>query len=178
MNWIGLRGSNLKLELLTGLYRLGISCGLWNKKEVIKWCDRVIEAYDKVPYEIIEVSLMSKSNINDIERKLFDVSKEIDESYAVKLLFSVINEKLQRNLFTFEEAIKCTTRLLIQTGLYLEDEYYDFYHLDDSYDLAKDGIFNLTDVCESYNEKLSSYSKYINEYKKLYYIVIKKQWEL
>lgn len=83
------------IRRLTRIYGLGICCGLWSKAEVIQWCDKLIEASDSPPYEIIEISLMSKAKIDDIEGKLFEFSSTVDE-----------------------ESIKCTTRLLVNRGLY------------------------------------------------------------
>lgn len=59
---------------LTGVFSLGLSCGIFSKEMIIQWCDQAIEAKDNVPFEIIEVSLMSKSKIDDIENKLFELT--------------------------------------------------------------------------------------------------------
>ncbi|NDI37261.1 protein kinase [Chengkuizengella sediminis] len=165
------------IQLLTGIYRLGSGCGLWSKEEIIKLCDMVIEANENIPYEIIEVSLMSKSKIDDIEGKLFELSHVIDEEYAVRSVLSVCNEKIKLDQIKIEDSIKCTTRLLVHTGLSLEKNYYDLYSMDDDYDLAKDGIrFNLTEVVDFYLEELDKYSKYFKEFKELYFKVIQKDW--
>lgn len=150
------------LQILTSIYGLGLGCRLWSIKEVIQWCDKMIEASDNPPYEIIEVSLMSKAKINDIEGKLFELSRNADEEYAVKLILSVINEKLKRNQLTTEETIKCATRLLIQTELYWENEYFDLYSSDDSYDLAKDGVLDLSDIVDTYYEENTKISIILN----------------
>ena len=84
------------IQRLTRIYGLGLCCGLWNKAEVIQWCDKLIEASDRPPYEIIEISLMSKAKIDDIEGKLFKFSSTVDEEYTVKLTLSVIHEKLKK----------------------------------------------------------------------------------
>lgn len=142
------------IRRLTRIYGLGICCGLWSKAEVIQWCDKLIEASDSPPYEIIEISLMSKAKIDDIEGKLFEFSSTVDE-----------------------ESIKCTTRLLVNRGLYWEAKYFDLYSRDDSYDLAKDGVhFDLSEVINTYIETLGVYSKYFRGFEKLYFKVMKNKW--
>lgn len=167
------------LKVLTGIYYLGIGCGLWTKTEVIDWCDKVIEAIDSPPYEILEVSMMSKSKIDDIENKLFPLSELVDVEYSVNLVLSIIFEKLKLEKFSVEQAIRSTCRLLVHSGLYWESKYYDLYSFDDSYDLAKDGIyFTLTNVEEEFNVGLKKYSKYISEFKEMYIKVTNKEWNI
>ncbi|ENQ3079274.1 protein kinase [Bacillus cereus] len=163
------------VQKLTRIYGLGLCCGLWSK---IQWCDKLIEASDSPPYEIIEISLMSKAKIDDIEGKLFEFSSTVDEEYTIKLTLSVIHEKLKEHELKIEEAIKCTTRLLVNRGLYWEAEYFDLYSLDDSYDLAKDGVhFDLNGVINTYIETLGVYSKYFGGFEKLYFKVMKNEWD-
>ncbi|WP_242215414.1 protein kinase [Bacillus cereus group sp. BfR-BA-01383] len=165
------------IRKLTRIYGLGICCGLWSKTEVIQWCDKLIEASDSPPYEIIEISLMSKAKIDDIEGKLFEFSSTVDEEYTVKLTLSVIHKKLKKQELTIEESIKCTTRLLVNRGLYWEAKYFDLYSLDDGYDLAKEGVhFDLSEVINTYLETLGIYSKYFREFEKLYFKVMKNEW--
>ncbi|QIW21091.1 protein kinase [Bacillus thuringiensis] len=153
----------------TFVYGLGLCCGLWSKEEVIQWCDKVIEMSDSPPYEIIEISFMSKAKIDDIEGKLFKFSRTVNKEYTAKLALSVIHEKLVRNELTIEESIKCTTRLLINIGLYWED---------DSYELAKNGVhFDLVDVVNVYIEILEVYSKYFCEFENLYFKVMGNEWD-
>ncbi|HDR7860817.1 TPA: protein kinase [Bacillus toyonensis] len=162
---------------LTRIYGLGLCCGLWNKAEVIQWCDKLIEASDSPPYEIIEISLMSKEKIDDIEGKLFEFSSTVDEECIIKLTLSVIYEKLKGHEMKIEEAIKCTTRLLVNRGVCWEAEYFDLYSLDDSYDLAKGGIhFEVSEVINAYIETLGVYSKYFSEFEKLHFKVMKNEW--
>ncbi|MGG1137954.1 protein kinase [Bacillus mycoides] len=166
------------IQKLTFVYGLGLCCGLWSKEEVIQWCDKVLEISDSPPYEVIEISFMSKAKIDDIEGKLFKFSRTVNEEYTAKLALSVIHEKLARNKLTIEESIKCTTRLLINRGLYWEDEYYVLYNVDDSYELAKNGVhFDLVDVVNVYIEMLEVYSKYFCEFEKLYFKVMGNEWD-
>lgn len=67
----------------------------------------------------------------------------------------MIHEKLSRNELSIEESIKCTIRLLVNRGLYWEDEYHGLYSVDDSYELARNGVhFDLVEVVNTYIETL------------------------
>jgi hypothetical protein len=163
---------------LAGIYYLGIGCGIWEKVEVIDWCDKVIAAMDNPPYEIIEVSLMSKSKINDIENKLYELCEFVDDEYTVDINLAIMLEKLIQDKISLEQAIRTTTRMLVHTGLSWESMYYRLYSFDDSYDLAVDGIFELTNVKAEFIDELMNYKEYINEFKKLYYNVTTIEWKM
>lgn len=167
----------LDLTSLAYVYMLGAGCGIWSKQEVIAWCDKVIEEKENPPYEIIEVSLMSNAKVDDIEGKLYEFCKRKEDNHSVMILLGVLYEKIKRGQIGIEQAIRCSTRLLVQTGLYIEEEYYSLYGIDDSLDLAKDGVYgDLSDVEEAYFEELSVYSMYFVEFNQMYVTEIHEDW--
>lgn len=130
------------LETLLSIYNIGLGCGVFTIDKIISFCDKVIEKLDNPPYEIIEVALMSKAKIDDIENKLYKFNgySEINKSEIVKIILSVIHKKYMNNEFDIVKAIKCTDALLIHTRLSYDNEYCDLYGIDDCYYLAKSGI--------------------------------------
>lgn len=165
------------LESVQKLARI-YALGLWSKAEIIQWCDKLIEVSDNPPYEVMEIFLFSKAKVNDIEGALFAFSSKIDEEGTVNVILAVIYEKLKENELTIEESITCTTRLLVNRGLYWEDGYFDLYTMDDSYDLAKNGVhFDVRDVSTTYIETLSVYRTYFKGFEKLYAKVMKQEWD-
>ncbi|PEJ80937.1 protein kinase, partial [Bacillus toyonensis] len=92
---------------------LGLGCGLWNREGIISWCDRLIEANDSPPYEIVEISLMTTAKPVFIESALLSYSRTVDEKTSVNILISVINEKLVEKKWNIKQAITCSTRLLV-----------------------------------------------------------------
>jgi hypothetical protein len=166
------------LKSLTSVYYLGIGCSLWSKDDVVGWCDMVIEAVDNPPIELLDVSMMSKSKIDDVQRKLFELCMIEDEEHIVKLVLAIIFEKIQQEQLSVEKAIRITSRLLVHTGLSWESEYYDLYSFDDSYDLAIDGVVqNQPDeIKQEFVEELRSFHKYLSEFKEMYYKVLKQEW--
>ncbi|PDY87076.1 protein kinase [Bacillus cereus] len=163
---------------LAHLYALGLGCGLWNREGIISWCDRLIEANDSPPYEIIEISLMTTAKPVFIESALLSYSRTVDEKTSVNILISVINEKLVEKKWNIKQAITCSTRLLVNRGLHWEEEYFDLYNLDDSYDLAQEGIhFNEENVIFAYINILSAFRVHFNDFEDLYLKVMKQEWE-
>ncbi|WP_078554402.1 protein kinase [Bacillus alkalicellulosilyticus] len=165
------------LKSLASIYYIGIGCGLCSKEEVIEWADMVIEAVDNPPIELLDISMMSKSKIDDVERKLFELCLIQDEENFVKLVLSLILEKIKQEQLPIGKAIRITTRLLVYTGLSWESEYYDLYSFDDSYDLAIGGVVqNLpAEVEQEFVEELGAFQKYFNEFKEMYYIVLRQE---
>lgn len=165
------------LKSLTCVYYLGMACGLWKKDEIIEWCDKAIETLDNPPIVLLDVSMMSKSKIDDIKRKLFEFCKIEDEEHFSKIVLSIIFEKLKNEQLSIERAIRVTTRLLVETGLSCDNEYYYLYSLDDSYDLAMNGVhYQLTEVERDFIIELGAYKEYIFEFKEMYYRVLKQEW--
>ncbi|MBE7121704.1 protein kinase [Bacillus cereus] len=164
-------------QKLAHLYALGLGCGLWNREEVISWCDRLIESNDHPPYEIIEISLMSTAKMVFIESALLSFSRTVDEKTSVNILLSVMNEKLIEKKWNFKRAITCSTRLLMNRSVHWEEEYFDLYSLDDSYGLAKDGIhFDEEDVITAYIDTLRAFRVHFKEFEELYLKVMKQEW--
>ncbi|WP_046173590.1 hypothetical protein [Domibacillus indicus] len=165
------------LKSLAGIYYLGIGCGVWNKDEVIEWCDRVIEAMDHPPVELLEVSMMSKSKLDDIERKLFELSAIEDEEHMAKVVLSIIHKKAELAQLPAERAIRITSRLLVHTGLSWESEYYGLYSFDDSYDLAVNGVIEKlpAEVEKDFIGELGAFQKYFKEFHELYDNVLKQE---
>lgn len=58
------------------IYLLGTLCGIYSKEELIKYLDNLISKLNDVPFEVIEASLLSDKNINDISRKLKELIDE------------------------------------------------------------------------------------------------------
>lgn len=165
-------------QTLAHLYALGLGCGLWDREEVISWCDRLIEANDHPPYEIMEISLMSKAKLIYIESALLSYSRIVDEKYSVNILLSVLNEKLVAQKCNVKQALTCSTRLLVNRSVYWEEEYFDLYSLDDSYDIAQEGThFNKEDVITAYIDTLGAFRVHFNEFEDLYLQAMKQKWQ-
>lgn len=91
------------IRKLTRIYGLGICCGLWSKAEVIQWCDKLIEASDSPPYEIMRIG-MSNSEEED---NLFNVDQEESQKLRIQstrlLIFCYENIIFGQAVFGFGE---------------------------------------------------------------------------
>ncbi|WP_255292186.1 protein kinase [Bacillus thuringiensis] len=137
-----------------------------------------IEVNDYTPYEIIEISLMSITKPAFIESILMSYSRAVDEKTSLNILLSIMNEKLVDKKWNVKQAITCSTRLLVNRGLYWEVEYFDLYSLNDSCDLVQKGIhFNEKDVVFTYIDLLGAFRFHFNDFEDLYLKVMKQKWE-
>ncbi|MDP4147024.1 MAG: protein kinase [Bacillota bacterium] len=164
--------------LLSQVYKEGLASGVFSKDDVISWVDKVIEIQDNPPYEFIEISLMSKTRINDIEGKLGEFYKELDISYVTKVVLSIIYYNLSNGRITIEKAIRLVAKLLLNTGECFEREYQSLYYCDDAYDLAMQGVHHsLKDVIKVFKSGIEKYSDYINDFRIAYKEVMGFEWE-
>lgn len=101
---------------------------------------------------------MSHSNVEDLANKLGEYNMELDEEYVVQIILSVICKKYIKAELCIKDAIKCTYKLLIDTNLYFQDDYYYLYGLDDSYELAVSNVYG--DLNKVENEFMNAIRRY------------------
>ena len=96
------------------IYRLGALCGIYSKQELIKYLDKLIYDLDDIPCEIIEASMLSNKNINDISDKLIELTWQIndDKDLVNKQLLHTICERYYLKSISIEEG-----RLLFLTPI-------------------------------------------------------------
>ena len=89
------------------IYRLGALCGIYSKQELIKYLDKLIYDLDDIPCEIIEASMLSNKNINDISDKLIELTWQIndDKDLVNKQLLHTICERYYLKSISIEDAI-------------------------------------------------------------------------
>lgn len=153
------------LRLLTAVYGLGLGCGIFSIRETIEFCDMAIEKLDKPPIQVIEASMMSGAKIDDIEGKLAEFHQTGNTEDVVKVVLSIINFKYKSKDIDIKQAVRCSSRLLMHTGLSYEREYYELYNIEDAYDLAENHVhYDLSDVVDAFNDSISQYDMYFNDY--------------
>lgn len=158
------------VQLLVAVYSEGFGCSVFTIEETIDFCDKLIEHLENPPYEIIEVSLMSQAKVDDIQNKLWEFSSDsgIYRGDIVKIILAVIYKKYINNEIEFKVAIKCIYKLLVNSNLCLEEEYYDLFGLDDSYDLAESQVYgDLYEVAIQFKDAVSRYESYYKKFEEL-----------
>ncbi|KQL50030.1 hypothetical protein AN963_10280 [Brevibacillus choshinensis] len=166
---------------LSRVYQLALECGVLRKKDIINWCDRVIESRDTFPYEIIEVSLMASSETDSIIDKLTQIGYGInyDDRYLVKLVLSIIQYKNQCCNLTLEEGIRCTEKLIVQTKLWDEYDFRSLYLLGDDYDLAKDCVmYSMQEITEKFSEEMAAFRQFSSDLMMIHQEVLGVEWTM
>ena len=139
----------MEIKVQAEIYRLGLFIGFFQVKNVIEWADQLIEKLDQPPYEILEISLSSKSTIASVCSKLTDVKGECDEAIPIQGILSLLHDELIQTSDVMEI---CTYmyRLVGHISESCEDLEVSIINVTTSWDLAVDGYYG--DVEEVRNE--------------------------
>lgn len=157
-----------RFQKIISVYSYGLGCGLYNRNQVIKLCDDLIETKDNVPIEIIETSLMAKSKIEDIEHTLMSAIHQLDIEKMASYILGLLYKRLTLEGFSVEYVIKCTSKILLHTGLCHDSKFYSLYSIEDSYNLCIKGVFfQLDDICQELHSELENYEIYEQEFNNL-----------
>ena len=151
------------------IYRLGALCGIYSKQELIKYLDKLIYDLDDIPSEIIEASMLSSKNVNDISDKLYEVTHkfEIDNELIVNRLLHTICKRYYQDEMSLEDSVYYLYKIIKDSysserliGVDLSDEMINtIQYLSDGLDLAEEGIYgDITDIRKEFE-------KFINNYK-------------
>ncbi|MCA0971603.1 protein kinase [Halobacillus litoralis] len=168
----------MSLRTLTHIYYLGLGCGFWNKGDVINWSDKVIEQVDEPPIELIDVSMMSESYLEDVERKLVEFCGVMDKEYSVKILCSAILDKVEKQKLPIGNAITIVNKLMVNTELYLENQYNHLYSFKYCYDLALDRVVQKQpyEVESEFAEELKAMSVNLSDLEEMYAELTGQSW--
>lgn len=139
----------MEIKVQAEIYRLGLFIGFFQVKNVIEWADQLIEKLDQPPYEILEISLSSKSTIASVCSKLTDVKGECDEAIPIQGILSLLHDELIQTSDVMEI---CTYlyRLVGHIPESCEDLEVSIINVTTSWDLAVDGYYG--DVEDARNE--------------------------
>lgn len=158
------------LESLIAVHQIGLGCGIYSSDEVISLSDIVIEKYEKVPYEIIEASLMKGAKRDDIESKLIEFHMMGYDRDLINIVLSIIGNKFSLNKIDIVKAVQCCARVLVHSNLYFDREYYNLYRLEDAYDLAEGKVYgDVQEVINEFKNEICNYERYFIEFKDNYY---------
>ncbi len=131
------------------VYRLATICGLYSKKKLIKFLDKIIANLDEPPYEIIEASLICNSNMQDALHMLRDYfyRSNGDDLNIHKKLLHIISEKYQANEININDSIYYLDNLMKE--VILDDEIISIInYLSDGLYLAEQKIYGDIETIE------------------------------
>ena len=157
-----------KYTIVNTILIVAYKSNIFSAKEVVDHIDKMIQMNEDFPYEYIDISLIGDKSLHVLESKLSELEHFENSHSITDALLGLIAYKYNNDLFDFERALKCSTRLIITTDLYEEEKYYNLYILDDCYDLAKSGIFgNIQEAKVRFEEEIVSFGNYYEEYLKM-----------
>lgn len=147
----------MEIKVQAEIYRLGLFIEFFQVKNVIEWADQLIEKLDQPPYEILEISLSSKSTIASVCSKLTDVKGECDEALPIQGILNLLNNEL---IQTSDVTKICTYmyRLVGHIPDSCEDMERSIINLTDRWDMAVDGYYgDVEEVCNEIYEFLKEF---------------------
>lgn len=76
------------------VYRLGLTIGLFEVKEVIAWADGIIAASDDPDFGLIEVSMAGDANEGKMAQLLREVGGDNEAKVAREVIYALLGQKL------------------------------------------------------------------------------------
>lgn len=139
--------------------RIGTLCGIYSKEELICYLDKIISEVEDVPFEIIEASLCSSKNINDISIKLKEYTSRYygNEDIIQNQMFYIIASKYYSEKVSLDDCIYYLYNLLKEINLPKEVEE-KIQYLSDGLFLAEEEIYGDIETIKN------DFEEFINKY--------------
>jgi hypothetical protein len=157
----------LSLKDEAEIYRIGLVTGLFTKNDVISWADKIIEIQESIEYEIIEISLLERSNKADIALKLSEFKGVTDKHKIINTFLGLCSYFYNNKEFTADDMCTILYRL-VSTKVDISicsDIEQKIHYLSDGYYLASEGIYgDLESICTDLNGFLEQYLIYAKEF--------------
>jgi len=147
------------------IYRLGLIAGLFSKSDVINWADAIIEDESDIDYALIEVSLNSNKNPEDIASALKNVEGVFDTKKVTKVLIGLLALKFEENQDLGSEIASMLYRFAFNyTGL--DNEVASkINRLNNGFYLAEQEIYgSLKDITTELYDFLKDYKSFAEEF--------------
>lgn len=145
------------------IYRLGALCGIYSKEELVSYLDSMIADLGDVPSEIIEASMLSNKDINDISDKLRELTWKVNDNKDLvnKQLLHTICERYYLKTTSLEDAIYYLHNMIKELNL-SEIIIDKIQYLSDALFLAEQDIYgNVDEVRKDFEEFINDYIKII-----------------
>lgn len=166
---------NMLYKRLCVFYELGLKSGIINYRELVKFCDSLIEVLDEPPLIFIDLSLNSFKKNESINQEISDFHQlNTADIEFIKIVLGYISYLITSKLISVEDGIRKTYNLLVNTDIYHNDEFLRLYSLDDSLYLAQEGIYGQIEKVKSEFLELilvyeDSFDDFKGDYKTLFH---------
>lgn len=148
MNMTIVQTTNIKeyIELIEA-FHIGLSNGLLDKQEVVKWADKIIEQDDEPDINVIELSLCGHQSVNDIVSLLNEIVGYPRPPISGRVILGLLYNNYKNGKVTLEKVAGSMNWIIWQSEL-TDDEKSFMHGIDDMYDLAVSGTFGTVEDFE------------------------------
>lgn len=162
----------LSLKNESEICRIGLITGLFMKKDVISWADKIIEINDNIEYDIIEISLLGNSRDADITLRLSEIKGIVNNQLVLNVFLGLCLKIYNSDRLDAEQISTVLYNLIskkIEIALNCEEIEGDIHRLADGYSLAAEGVYgDLKDICIELKEFLDQYNIYAEDFSVIY----------
>lgn len=134
------------IELLEA-FRIGLTNGLLNKEEVIKWADNIIQQDEEPDYFVIELSLCGHKSINDIVSLINEFVGEPKPIVSGRMILGFVYRQYIRKRIPLRKVTAAMYWLNLEDHL-TETEKGFMYGLDEDLDCAESGMYGTVEAVE------------------------------
>ncbi len=134
------------IELLE-VFHIGLTNGLLDKKEVIKWADNIIQQDEQPDYFVIELSLCGHRSINDIVSLINEFVGEPKPVVSGRVILGFAYRQYIKKLIPLRK-VTAAIYWLVWQGELTETEKSFMYGLDEDLDCAESGIYGTVEAVE------------------------------
>ena len=147
------------------IYRLGLIAGIFSKDDVINWVDAVIGEESNIDYALIEVSLNSTKNLEDIALELKNVKGEFDSKIVASILIGILALKFEENHDLGSEIASMLHKFAHNSTVLDNEVISKINELNDGFYLAEQEIYgNLKDMTIELHDFLKDYINFGKEF--------------
>ena len=130
---------NTFIDLLE-VFRLGLHTRILERQVVVEWADQLVMQEEAPDYFLIELSLGSRSNINDFIRLLDEYIGEIKPDVSKRVVLGCLHHLYISSQITLQKAVQAIDWLVMHVD-YSEEEHSFMAGVNDAHNLADEGIY-------------------------------------
>ncbi len=134
------------IELLE-VFSIGLTNGLLDKDEVIKWADSIITNDNEPDFFIIELSLCGHKSLNDVVSLLNEYIGQEKPQISGRVILGFMYRQYLTGKITLRKVVGAVNWIVWQANLSDEEKGF-MYGLDEDYDCAEEGIYGAVEAVE------------------------------
>lgn len=134
---------------LLEVFRLGLHTGILERQVVVEWADQLAMQEETPDYFLIELSLSSRNNINDLIGLLDEYIGKNKPDVSKRVILGFLLHRYEAGQITLQKAVRAIDWLATHLD-YSAEEHSFMAGVDDDYSLADEGIRGTLSEIESF----------------------------